>query len=185
VETQRGNISAYIPTNIISITDGQIYLDTDRFNRGLKPAVHEGLSVSRVGGAAQTRAMRAVSGDLRLELSQYEEVAQFALLGTEVDEATQHQLARGERLQAALRQPQYQPLTVCAQVAQLFAVTRGFLDDIPVRDVGDFVDSIPGFVEETQAYLYRHVNRTGEWNEELGEMLEEALRAYHAKWTQR
>lgn len=182
VETQRGNISAYIPTNIISITDGQIYLDADRFNRGLKPAVHEGLSVSRVGGAAQTQAMRAVSGDLRLELSQYEEVARFALLGTEVDEATQHQLARGVRLQAALRQPQYQPLSVCAQVAQLYAVATGFLDDMPVSEVADFVDGLPRFVEETQSYLYHHVNRTGEWSEELREMLEEALSAYHARW---
>lgn len=182
VETQRGNISAYIPTNIISITDGQIYLDTDRFNRGLKPAVHEGLSVSRVGGAAQTQAMRAVSGDLRLELSQYEEVARFALLGTEVDEATRRQLARGVRLQTALRQSQYQPLSVCAQVAQLHAVATGLLDDIPIGNVADFVDRLPQFVEETQPYLYHHVNRTGEWSDELREMLEEALSAYRAKW---
>ena len=182
VETQRGNISAYIPTNLISITDGQIYLDTDRFNRGLKPAVHEGLSVSRVGGAAQTEAMRAVVGNLRLELSQYEEVSRFARLGTEVDETTQHQLARGERLQAALKQPQYHPLSVCAQVAQLYAATSGFLDDIPVVDVPDFVEGLAPFIEETEPYLHHHMNRTGEWNEELAETLEETIRFYHDQW---
>jgi F-type H+-transporting ATPase subunit alpha len=124
--------------------------------------------------------MRAVSGDLRLELSQFEEVARFALLGTEVDEATQHQLARGERLQAALRQPQYQPLSICAQVAQLYAVTSGFLDDVSVDELPDVVDGLPAFVEENQPYLYGHVNRTGEWSEELEEMLKEVLREYRA-----
>jgi len=185
VETQRGNISAYIPTNLISITDGQIYLDTNRFNQGLKPAVHEGLSVSRVGGAAQTPAMRAVAGNLRLELSQYEEVARFALLGTEVDDATRYQLARGARLQAALKQPQHRPLSICGQVTQLYAATTGFLDHVPVNEVADFVGGLPPFVEETASYLYHHVNRTGAWNEELKEMLEEALKSYHARWTER
>jgi len=182
VETQRGNISAYIPTNLISITDGQIYLDTERFNRGLKPAVHEGLSVSRVGGAAQTQAMREVAGTLRLELSQYEEVAHFARLGTEVDEVTRSQLARGRRLQAVLKQPQYHPLSVSAQVAQLYAATAGFLDDVPVNEVPAFVEGLPSFIERTEPYLYHHVNRTGEWNEELRETLEKALRTYHDRW---
>ncbi len=186
VETQRGNISAYIPTNLISITDGQIVLDTDRFNRGLKPAVHEGLSVSRVGGAAQTQAVRAVAGTLRLELSQYEEVARFARLGTEVDEVTQQQLARGGRLQATLKQPQYQTLSVCAQVAQLYAATAGFLDDnIPVSKVPDFMEGLPAFIEKTDPYLYHHVNRTGEWNDELRRMLEQALKSYHTRWQEK
>ena len=180
VETHRGNISAYIPTNLISITDGQIYLDTERFNRGLKPAVHEGLSVSRVGGAAQTQAMRQVSGTLRLELSQYEEVARFARRGTEMDQVTRHQLARGERLQAALKQPQYHPLSVSAQVAQLYAATTGFLDDLAVNEVANFVGRLPAFIEKAQPFLYHRVNRTGEWDEELKEALEQALKSYLA-----
>ena len=126
--------------------------------------------------------MRAVVRTLRLELSQYEEVARFARLGTEVDEVTQHQLARGERLQATLKQPQYHPLSVSAQVAQLYAATAGFLDDIPVNEVTHFVDRLPAFIEETEPYLYHHVNRTGEWNEELREMLEQALKSYQAMW---
>jgi len=182
VETQRGNISAYIPTNLISITDGQIYLDADRFNQGIKPAVHEGLSVSRIGGAAQTEAMRAVAAHLRLELSQYEEVSRFARLGTEVDEVTRCQLARGERLQATLKQPRYQPLSLSAQVSQLYAATAGFLDDLPVDEVSDFVAGLPSFVEETEPYFYHHVNRTGEWNEGLEQALRGAIRRYHERW---
>ncbi|MGI6367524.1 MAG: F0F1 ATP synthase subunit alpha [Anaerolineae bacterium] len=149
VETRRGNISAYIPTNLISITDGQIYLDPDLFNQGTKPAIDIGQSVSRVGGSAQTAAMRRVSGQLRLTLSQYEEVAHFARFGTEIDRATRQQLVRGERLRAVLQQPPYEPLELTRQVVTLLAVDLGMLDDIAVADVQRYSDG-----------LWQHVNRT-------------------------
>jgi F-type H+-transporting ATPase subunit alpha len=133
VELQRGNISAYIPTNLISITDGQIVLDSDLFNRGIKPAVNVGQSVSRVGGKAQTRIMRTISSDIRLVLAQYDEVSRFARFGTDVDSATLKQIRRGQTLQAALTQNVNKPLSLAEQIIILFAVTRGFFDNTPAE----------------------------------------------------
>ena len=138
VETQRGNVSAYIPTNLISITDGQIILDHALFSRGIKPAIDAGRSVSRVGGAAQVPAMRQFAGTLRLELAQFEEVARFARFGTEVDEATRQQIRRGERLQKLLTQPVHQPLSLSAQVLILWAASAGYFDDVPLAQITDF-----------------------------------------------
>ncbi len=139
IETQAGDVSAYIPTNVISITDGQIFLETDLFNSGQRPAINPGISVSRVGGSAQTRAMRGVAGTLRLDLSQYRELQAFAQFGTDdLDPATRGQLFRGQRLTELLKQAQYGPLTLAQQVSILFAGTRGYLDDVPVEKVADF-----------------------------------------------
>ena len=139
IETQAGDVSAYIPTNVISITDGQIFLETDLFNAGQRPAVNPGISVSRVGGSAQTRAMRSVAGTLRLDLSQFRELQAFAQFGTDdLDPSTRQQLFRGQRLTELLKQPQYSPLSLAQQVAILYAGARGFLDDVPVEKVADF-----------------------------------------------
>jgi len=175
VETQQGNVSAYIPTNLISITDGQIRLDTDLFNRGMKPAVDAGASVSRVGGAAQTSAMRAVVGNLRLELSQYEEVQRFARFGTEVDEATRQQIRRGRRLRAALTQPAHQPLALSAEVVTLLAATNGLFDEVEPDRVSDFEQELLGYVEEERPGLLQQIDREGELPEELRESLLQLL----------
>jgi F-type H+-transporting ATPase subunit alpha len=167
VETKSGNISAYIPTNLIAITDGQIVLDTELFNRGLKPAVNPGLSVSRVGGAAQSAAMRELSGNLRLELSQYEEVSHFVRIGAEVDEATQLQIRHGERLRAILMQPPNRPLSLAAELIALQAAAEGALDEIELSDVAAFERQIVGYVEEKQPELDRELNHTGVLTEEM------------------
>ena len=145
IETQAGDVSAYIPTNVISITDGQIYLETDLFNSGIRPAVNVGLSVSRVGGSAQIKAMRQVAGSLKLELAQYRELAAFAQFGSDLDKATQAQLNRGQRLVEILKQPQFQPLNFGKQIAIIFAGTNGYIDDLPIDQVRDF---------ETELYKY-------------------------------
>src|ERR1700727_1625969 len=135
IETQAGDVSAYIPTNVISITDGQIYLETDLFNSGVRPAVNVGLSVSRVGGAAQIKAMRQVAGTLKLDLAQYRELAAFSQFGSDLDKVTQNQLNRGQRLSELLKQPQFHPLSAAKQVAILFAGVNGLLDDVEVKDL--------------------------------------------------
>ena len=146
IETQAGDLSAYIPTNVISITDGQIFLESDLFNQGVRPAINVGNSVSRVGGSAQIKAMRQVAGTLRLDLAQYRELAAFAQFGSsDLDKATQAQLNRGARLVELLKQPQYQPLPVEKQVAILFAGTQGLLDDIPVRGSAALRGAVPPF----------------------------------------
>ncbi|MCR4405799.1 MAG: F0F1 ATP synthase subunit alpha [Anaerolineae bacterium] len=183
VETQRGNIAAYIPTNLISITDGQIVLDTELFNRGIKPAINVGQSVSRVGGAAQTAAMRAVARHLRLELAQFEEVARFARFGTEVDEATQRQIRRGERLRTVLKQPPQQPLSIAAQVIILLAAIEGFLDDIPPEDVPAFERGLLSRFQAEHPGLYHHIDRSGELDEKTREILLAMLAEYHATWS--
>jgi F-type H+-transporting ATPase subunit alpha len=175
VEMQRGNIVAYIPTNLISISDGQIVLDADLFNRGVKPAVNVGLSVSRVGGAAQTAAMRDVAGKLRLELAQFEEVARFARFGAVVDKATQRQIRRGERLRAVLRQPAHQPLSPAAQVVVLLAATEGYLDDVALKDVPAFESGLLARFEAEHPESYYQINRSGELPTEMREALAETM----------
>jgi F-type H+-transporting ATPase subunit alpha len=157
IETQLGDVSAYIPTNVISITDGQIYLEADLFYGGVRPAVNVGLSVSRVGGSAQIRAMRQVAGKLRLDLAQYRELAAFAQFGSDLDRATQIQLARGQRMVELLKQGQYQPLPVEKQVVIIFAGTQGLLDDLPVEAVRPFEDFFYGWLERRQPQILAEI----------------------------
>ena len=157
IETQAGDVSAYIPTNVISITDGQIYLETDLFNQGVRPAVNVGLSVSRVGGSAQIKAMRQVAGTLKLELAQYRELAAFAQFGSDLDKATQAQLNRGQRLVELLKQNQYSPLPFSKQILIIFAGTGGFLDDLPVGQVRDFEQELYKYVDTTNPGLLRTI----------------------------
>jgi F-type H+-transporting ATPase subunit alpha len=157
IETQAGDVSAYIPTNVISITDGQIYLETDLFNQGVRPAVNVGLSVSRVGGSAQIKAMRQVAGTLKLELAQYRELAAFASFGSDLDKATQAQLNRGQRLVELLKQNQFSPLPFSKQILIIFAGTGGFLDDLPVNQVRDFESELYKYVDATNAGLLRTI----------------------------
>ena len=151
IETQAGDVSAYIPTNVISITDGQIYLETDLFNSGVRPAVNVGLSVSRVGGSAQIKAMRQVAGTLRLDLAQYRELAAFSQFGSDLDKATQAQLARGQRLTEILKQGQYQPLPFSKQILIIYAGTQGLLDDMPVEQLREFEKGLYAYVETSQS----------------------------------
>jgi len=153
IETQAGDVSAYIPTNVISITDGQIYLETDLFNQGIRPAVNVGLSVSRVGGSAQIKAMRQVAGTLKLELAQYRELAAFSQFGSDLDKATQAQLNRGQRLVEVLKQKQFSPLPFSKQILIIFAGTSGFLDDMPIEQVRDFEAKLYEFVDMSNPRL--------------------------------
>jgi F-type H+/Na+-transporting ATPase subunit alpha len=170
IETQAGDIAAYIPTNVISITDGQIFLEADLFFSGVRPAVNVGRSVSRVGASAQTKAMKKVAGRLRLELSQYRELEAFAQFGSELDPATQAALARGERMVATLNQPQYQPWPMEEQVAAIYAGINGFLDDIPVQDVPRFQDELRESLR-TEESIYKEIRETGDLPDELAERL--------------
>merc|ERR1712139_113286 len=147
IETQAGDVSAYMPTNVISITDGQIFLETELFYKGIRPAVNVGLSVSRVGSAAQIKAMKQVAGTMKLELAEYREVAAFAQFGSDLDAATQQLLKRGQRLQEILKQPQYVPMKVAEQVAILFAGVRGYLDKVAIKDVGPFQEQLISFMK--------------------------------------
>ena len=157
IETQAGDVSAYIPTNVISITDGQIFLETDLFNSGVRPAVNVGISVSRVGGSAQIKAMRQVAGSLKLELAQYRELAAFAQFGSDLDKATLNQLNRGQRLVEILKQDQFSPLPFSKQILIIFAGTSGALDDMPVEQVGGFEDALYKFVDTTSPALLRAI----------------------------
>ena len=178
IETQRGNLARYIPTNLISITDGQIVLETAIFNRGRKPAINVGLSVSRVGGTAQVRAMRDLAEELRLKLAQFEEVAHFARFGTEVDEATRREIAIGEHLQATLVQPQFSPLSLADQVLILYTATHGYMDDVPVPQVPEFEERLRAFLWEEQPSLLRDINSLGELTPEIQNALGLAVSAF-------
>jgi F-type H+/Na+-transporting ATPase subunit alpha len=157
IETQAGDVSAYIPTNVISITDGQIYLETDLFNQGVRPAVNVGLSVSRVGGSAQIKAMRQVAGSMKLELAQYRELAAFAQFGSDLDKATQAQLNRGQRLVEVLKQKQFSPLPFSKQILIIFAGTSGAFDDMPVEQVRSFEAELYKYVDASNPGLLRTI----------------------------
>jgi len=157
IETQAGDVSAYIPTNVISITDGQIYLETDLFNKGIRPAVNVGLSVSRVGGSAQIKAMRQVAGSMKLELAQFRELAAFAQFGSDLDKATQAQLNRGQRLVELLKQGQFSPLPFSKQILAIFAGTSGFLDDLPVDQVTAFEKELYKYVDSANPGVLRAI----------------------------
>ncbi len=175
IETQAGDISAYIPTNVISITDGQIFLETDLFYSGVRPAINVGTSVSRVGGNAQTKAMKKVAGQLRLDLSQYRELEAFAQFGSELDPETQKQLARGERMVEALNQKERQPMPVAEQVASIYSGTEGYLDRIKTERVGDFLEDLIGRLHSENQDLLDRINETGQLSEEDEEALGKSI----------
>lgn len=176
VETQEGDVSAYIPTNVISITDGQIFLSSDIFNSGIRPAINVGISVSRVGSAAQPKAMKKVAGKLKLELAQFAELEAFSQFASDLDQATQNQLARGQRLREILKQPQVSPLSLSDQVATIYAGTNGFLDKIPVEQVRSFVTGLRQYLS-TNRYT-DIVTSSGVFSEEAETLLKEALENY-------
>jgi F-type H+/Na+-transporting ATPase subunit alpha len=178
IETQAGDISAYIPTNVISITDGQIFLETDLFNAGQRPAVNIGQSVSRVGSAAQTKAMKKVAGPLKLDLAQYRALAAFAQFASDLDKATRDQLTRGEKLSEIVKQPQYQPLAVEKQVAILYVATKGKLDDIPTPRVKEFESQFYRFLETERPNVLQELGDTRTLSDEIASALDEAVEAF-------
>jgi F-type H+-transporting ATPase subunit alpha len=175
IETQANDVSAYIPTNVISITDGQIFLETDLFNAGQRPALNIGISVSRVGSAAQTKAMKKVAGPLKLDLAQYRSLAAFAQFASDLDKATRDQLTRGEKLSEVIKQPQYQPLPVEKQVAILYVATTGKLDDIPTPRVKDFETQFYRFLETEQPQILQELGKTKALSDELATALDSAI----------
>jgi len=175
IETQASDVSAYIPTNVISITDGQIFLSNDLFNAGIRPAINVGISVSRVGSAAQTKAMKKVAGKLKLELAQFAELEAFSQFASDLDEATQKQLARGTRLREVLKQPQNSPLSVGQQVALIYTGINGELDELPVSDVKKYCASLLSYLDTSQKPFLEIVRTTNQFTEEAESSLKEAI----------
>ena len=175
IETQAGDVSAYIPTNVISITDGQIYLETEMFNAGFRPAINAGLSVSRVGGAAQIKAMKKIAGPIRVELAQYRELASFAQFGSELDEATKNQLAQGERIREILKQPNYKPMPVEYQIVIIFAATKKLLLDVPTEKVLEFQDKLFRFIESKHPEIAAEIRDKKEISEDLAKRLTDVI----------
>ncbi|RPI52929.1 MAG: F0F1 ATP synthase subunit alpha, partial [Chloroflexi bacterium] len=178
IETQAGDVSAYIPTNVISITDGQIYLESDLFYAGIRPAINAGLSVSRVGGAAQAPVMRQVAGKLRLDMASFRELAAFAQFGSDLDETTRRQLDRGLRVQEVLKQPQYTPMSLGDQVLVLYAVTNGFMDDVELRQIKGFEQAFLRYMRDAQPALWQHVQTGAKLDEEKTAALNQAIRDF-------
>jgi len=184
IETQAGDISAYIPTNVISITDGQIFLEADLFNAGIRPAINVGNSVSRVGGAAQIKAMKSVAGTLRIDLAQFRELQAFAQFGSDLDKSTQAQIARGQRLVEILKQPQYQPMDVEKQVVEIWAAINGYIDDIPVENVRNFEAGLLKFVENSHPGLLTSIREKKAITDDIKADLEQALKDFRERWTE-
>lgn len=185
IETQAGDISAYIPTNVISITDGQIFLEADLFNSGIRPAINVGNSVSRVGGSAQIKAMKQVAGTLRIDLAQFRELQAFAQFGSDLDKATQAQLARGQRLVEILKQPQYKPMDVESQVLVIWAASNGFTDDIAIEDVRTFEAELLKWVENSHTGLLQNIREKKSLTDEIKADLQQALRDFKDRWSER
>jgi F-type H+-transporting ATPase subunit alpha len=175
IETQAGDVSAFVPTNVISITDGQIFLDTDLFNSGIRPAINAGLSVSRVGGAAQTKIIKKIGGGIRLALAQYRELAAFSQFASDLDEQTRKQLERGQRVTELMKQKQYAPLSVAEMAISLFAGNEGYLDDVPVNKVVDFEAALQSYLRSEQKELLDKINKSGDYNDEIVKGIREAL----------
>src|SRR2546428_7074178 len=184
IETQAGDISAYIPTNVISITDGQIFLEADLFNSGIRPAINVGNSVSRVGGSAQIKAMKQVAGSLRLNLAQYRDLAAFAQFGSDLDRATQSQLALGERLTEILKQPQYQPMDVEKQVLLIWCATNGFTDDVAVEDIRKFETDLLKFIENSHPGVLQRLREKKAITDEIQKDLEQSLKDFKERWAE-
>src|SRR6202034_3551737 len=183
VETQANDISAYIPTNVISITDGQIFLETDLFNSGVRPAINVGRSVSRVGGDAQIKAMKSVAGGLKLALSQYRDLEAFASFASDLDAASRAQLDRGERLVELLKQPQYMPVTVERQVLSIWAGTNVYLDDVPLEDVGRFEREFLDYIQRERSGIYDAIRETSQLSDDTASALKEAVEEFRKNFT--
>jgi F-type H+/Na+-transporting ATPase subunit alpha len=182
IETLLGDVSAYVPTNVISITDGQIYLESDLFNAGIRPGINVGISVSRVGGAAQTKAMRQVAGRLRLDMAAYRSLAAFAQFGSDLDKVTQSQLNRGQRLQEILKQPQYAPASLEEEVIVLFAGTNGYADQVPVERMRAWEVDMLRFMATSHPELGREIVEKKQITQETEDRLREALKAFNMAW---
>ncbi len=178
IETQAGDVSAFVPTNVISITDGQIFLESDLFNAGIRPAINAGLSVSRVGGAAQTKIIKKLGGGVRLALAQFRELAAFAQFASDLDEATRKQLERGQRVTELMKQKQYDPLTVADMAVSLFAANEGYLDDVDVKKVVDFEQALHAYMRSHQVDLLDKINDTGDYNDEIESALHAAIKDF-------
>ena len=180
IETQAGDVSAFVPTNVISITDGQIFLETDLFNAGIRPAINPGLSVSRVGGAAQTKIIKKLGGGIRLALAQYRELAAFAQFASDLDEATRKQLERGQRATELMKQKQYSPMSVAEMGISLYSVDRGYLDDVPLNKIGDFEAGLLAFARANHAALIDQINATGDYNDEIESGIKKVVEDFRA-----
>ena len=183
IETQAGDVSAFVPTNVISITDGQIFLETDLFNAGIRPAINAGLSVSRVGGSAQTKIIKKLGGGIRLALAQFRELAAFSQFASDLDDATRKQLARGERVTELMKQGQYAPLSTGLMACSLFAANEGYLDDVDKAKVVDFEKALHGYMASAQAALIERIDSTGDYNAEIEQGLHAALKDFKANNT--
>ena len=180
IETQAGDVTAFVPTNVISITDGQIFLETDLFNAGIRPAVNAGISVSRVGGAAQTKIMKKLSGGIRIALAQYRELAAFAQFASDLDDATRKQLERGQRVTELMKQKQYAPMSVAEQALSIYAVDKGYMDDVPVGKIGAFEDALHAHFANTAGALMKSVAATGDWNDEIEAAFKKGIEDFKA-----
>ena len=178
IETQAGDVSAFVPTNVISITDGQIFLETDLFNSGIRPAINPGISVSRVGGAAQTKIMKKLSGGVRTALAQYRELAAFSQFASDLDDATKAQLARCIRITEIIKQKQYAPMSVAQQSLSIFAADRGYMDDVEVEKIGSFEEALHGYFTSEKADLEKSINDTGDWNDDIEKQFTEVVEQF-------
>jgi F-type H+-transporting ATPase subunit alpha len=183
IETQAGDVSAFVPTNVISITDGQIYLESDLFNAGIRPAINAGLSVSRVGGAAQTKIIKKLGGGVRLALAQYRELAAFAQFASDLDETTRKQLERGQRVTELMKQKQYAPLTVAEMAVSLYSANEGYLDDVPADKIVDFEASLHANFIDSAPDLVQKINETGDYNDEIEAELKKFVEDFKATGT--
>jgi len=183
IETQAGDVSAFVPTNVISITDGQIYLETDLFNAGIRPAINAGLSVSRVGGAAQTKIMKKLSGGIRTQLAQYRELAAFAQFASDLDEITRRQLERGQRVTELMKQKQYSPLPVASMAVTLYAADRGYLDDVPLDKIGSFEAGLLQHMNNSHKDLMDRINKSGDWNDDTEAAFKKGVEEFKSSGT--
>src|SRR5688572_26848533 len=180
IETQAGDVTAFVPTNVISITDGQIFLETDLFNAGIRPAVNAGISVSRVGGAAQTKIMKKLSGGIRIALAQYRELAAFAQFASDLDEATRKQLERGQRVTELMKQKQYAPMSVAEQSLSIYAVDKGYMDNVPVAKIGAFEAALHAHLTNTQGALEQKIVETGAWDKDIEAVFKQVISEFKA-----
>ena len=180
IETQAGDVSAFVPTNVISITDGQIFLESDLFNSGIRPAINAGISVSRVGGAAQTKIMKKLSGSIRVSLAQYRELAAFSQFASDLDDATRKQLERGKRVTELMKQKQYEPLSIAEQAISIYAVNEGYLDDIDVKKIVDFEAALHDYARSQHAGLLAKINEKGDYNDEIEASIKKLVETFKA-----